>query len=46
MFDKFHDERSVFGVPDGQDAANPVYLGLYALQHPGAGVRGHRLGHG
>jgi amidophosphoribosyltransferase len=35
MFDKFHDECGVFGVLDHEDAANLVYLGLYALQHRG-----------
>jgi amidophosphoribosyltransferase len=35
MFDKFHDECGVFGVLGRQDAANLVYLGLYALQHRG-----------
>src|SRR4051795_8747026 len=35
MFDKFHDECGVFGILDHTDAANLVYLGLYALQHRG-----------
>jgi amidophosphoribosyltransferase len=35
MFDKFHDECGVFGVLGRSDAANLVYLGLYALQHRG-----------
>jgi amidophosphoribosyltransferase len=35
MLDKFHDECGVFGVLGRQDAANLVYLGLYALQHRG-----------
>jgi len=35
MFDKFHDECGVFGVLHHPDAANLVYLGLYALQHRG-----------
>src|SRR5687767_15684202 len=35
MFDKFHDECGVFGVLGRADAANLVYLGLYALQHRG-----------
>src|SRR5436190_956138 len=35
MFDKFHDECGVFGVFGRPDAANLVYLGLYALQHRG-----------
>ncbi|MGH9457907.1 MAG: amidophosphoribosyltransferase, partial [Thermoanaerobaculia bacterium] len=35
MFDKFKDECGVFGVLGREDAANLVYLGLYALQHRG-----------
>ena len=35
MYDKFHDECGVFGVLHHKDAANLVYLGLYALQHRG-----------
>ena len=35
MFDKFKDECGVFGVLNHRDAANLVYLGLYALQHRG-----------
>jgi amidophosphoribosyltransferase len=35
MFDKFKDECGVFGVLRHKDAANLVYLGLYALQHRG-----------
>ena len=35
MFDKFHEECGVFGVLGKADAANLVYLGLYALQHRG-----------
>ncbi len=35
MFDKFHDECGVFGILNHRDAANLVYLGLYALQHRG-----------
>src|SRR5438105_7988865 len=35
MFDKFHDECGVFGIVNHKDAANLVYLGLYALQHRG-----------
>jgi amidophosphoribosyltransferase len=35
MFDKFHEECGVFGVLGRVDAANLVYLGLYALQHRG-----------
>jgi len=32
---KFHDECGVFGVYGHMEAANLVYLGLYALQHRG-----------
>src|SRR5215208_2681447 len=35
MSDHFHDECGVFGVLGRSDAANLVYLGLYALQHRG-----------
>jgi amidophosphoribosyltransferase len=35
MFDKLHEECGVFGVLGRVDAANLVYLGLYALQHRG-----------
>ena len=35
MLDKFHEECGVFGVLGRADAANLVYLGLYALQHRG-----------
>ena len=35
MLDKFHDECGVVGVYGHPDAANLVYLGLYALQHRG-----------
>jgi len=35
MFDKFRDECGVFGILNHKDAANLVYLGLYALQHRG-----------
>src|SRR5947199_4018184 len=35
MFDKFHDECGVVGVLNHENAANIVYLGLYALQHRG-----------
>ena len=35
MFDKFHEECAVVGVQDHPEAANMVYLGLYALQHRG-----------
>ena len=35
MFDKFKDECGVFGILNHRDAANLVYLGLYALQHRG-----------
>ena len=33
--DHFHDECGVFGVWNHSEAANLVYLGLYALQHRG-----------
>ena len=33
--DHFHDECGVFGVYNHPEAANLVYLGLYALQHRG-----------
>jgi amidophosphoribosyltransferase len=35
MFDKFKEECGVFGILNHRDAANLVYLGLYALQHRG-----------
>jgi len=35
MLDKFRDECGVFGILNHRDAANLVYLGLYALQHRG-----------
>jgi amidophosphoribosyltransferase len=35
MLDKFKDECGVFGILNHRDAANLVYLGLYALQHRG-----------
>jgi amidophosphoribosyltransferase len=35
MFDKFKDECAVMGVYGHPEAANLVYLGLYALQHRG-----------
>jgi amidophosphoribosyltransferase len=35
MLDKLHEECGVFGVLGHRDAANLVYLGLYALQHRG-----------
>jgi amidophosphoribosyltransferase len=35
MPDKFHDECAVMGVYGHPEAANMVYLGLYALQHRG-----------
>ncbi|HEV7571181.1 MAG TPA: hypothetical protein VGQ21_06745, partial [Thermoanaerobaculia bacterium] len=35
MFDKFRDECGVFAVLNHENAANIVYLGLYALQHRG-----------
>jgi len=33
--DKLHEECGVFGILGHRDAANLVYLGLYALQHRG-----------
>jgi amidophosphoribosyltransferase len=33
--DKFHDECGLFGIWNHAEAANVVYLGLYALQHRG-----------
>ncbi len=33
--DRFHDACGVFGVFGVENAAQPVYLGLYALQHRG-----------
>ena len=35
MSDKFHDECAVMGIYGHPEAANMVYLGLYALQHRG-----------
>lgn len=35
MFDKFKEECGVFAILNHKDAANLVYLGLYALQHRG-----------
>ena len=35
MADKFHEECAVMGVYGHPEAANMVYLGLYALQHRG-----------
>lgn len=35
MFDKFHEECAVVGIYNHREAANMVYLGLYALQHRG-----------
>src|SRR5207237_2344881 len=35
MLDKFKEECGVFGILNHKDAANLVYLGLYALQHRG-----------
>jgi amidophosphoribosyltransferase len=35
MSDKFHDECAVMGIHGHPEAANMVYLGLYALQHRG-----------
>jgi amidophosphoribosyltransferase len=49
MLDKFHDECGVFGILNHKDAANLVYLGLYALQHRGqesAGIASFDAEHG
>ena len=49
MFDKFKEECGVFGVVNHRDAANLVYLGLYALQHRGqesAGIASVDAEHG
>src|SRR5499426_3632896 len=35
MSDKFHEECAIMGVYGHPEAANMVYLGLYALQHRG-----------
>ncbi|MGA1846555.1 amidophosphoribosyltransferase [Deferribacter abyssi] len=35
VFDKFHEECGIAGVFGDKDAANLVYLALYALQHRG-----------
>jgi amidophosphoribosyltransferase len=35
MFDKFREECGIFGIFGHREAANLVYLGLYALQHRG-----------
>ncbi len=40
MFDKFHEECAVVGVQGHPEAANMVYLGLYALQHRGQEASG------
>ncbi len=41
--DSFHDECGVFGVYGHPEAANLVYLGLYALAASGTGIRRHCL---
>ncbi len=49
MFDKFREECGVFGILHHKDAANLVYLGLYALQHRGqesAGIASVETGTG
>ena len=38
--DKFHEECGIVGVYGNPDAANLVYLGLYALQHRGQEASG------
>lgn len=40
MFDRFHEECGVVGVYGHPEAANLVYLGLYALQHRGQEAAG------
>ena len=35
VFDKLHEECGVFALYGHPEAANLVYLGLYALQHRG-----------
>ena len=44
--DKFHDECAVLGVYGHKEAANLVYLGLYALQHRGQESSGIVAGDG
>jgi amidophosphoribosyltransferase len=49
MLDKFKEECGVFGILGHRDAANLVYLGLYALQHRGqesAGIASVDAEHG
>jgi amidophosphoribosyltransferase len=46
--DRFHDECGLFGILNHAEAANVVYLGLYALQHRGqesAGIASTDGGH-
>jgi amidophosphoribosyltransferase len=44
--DRFHDECGVCAVIGHPDAANLVYLGLYALQHRGQESAGIAVAHG
>ncbi|MCH8156696.1 MAG: amidophosphoribosyltransferase [Nitrospinae bacterium] len=45
MLDKFHDECGVVGVYGHAEAANLVYLGMYALQHRGQESAGIAASH-
>jgi len=38
--DKFKEECGIFGIYGHTEAANPAYLGLYALPHRGQGRAG------
>jgi amidophosphoribosyltransferase len=45
-FDKLHEECGVFALYGHPEAANLVYLGLYALQHRGQESAGIASGDG